>query len=99
MHRWIALVALCTVGCSVKSYEVVMGAHEVTPEEAHYVIVQSRSTGASMRIYDCLSFPDGRTWDPTCRRVELKQSNSGTAPPRESRDDRDHDHDDDNHDE
>ena len=53
---------LCT-GC-IKTYTVQMGAQP--PEDAHYIIVQ-QGAGGMMKVYDCLSEPDGKNWTPHLR--------------------------------
>lgn len=66
--RLLALLsAVLLTGCP-KTYSVHMG--DQPPEEAHYVIVQSRASGA-MRVFDCRSAPDGTEWEPVCVRARL----------------------------
>jgi hypothetical protein len=38
--------------------------------QAHYVVVKQTAAG-QMVVYDCLSRPDGKEWEPTCKRVDL----------------------------
>lgn len=57
---------LLTAGC-MKSYVVNMSDPDM---DAHYVLVQTGVQGAS-KVYDCLSRPDGRNWDPTCVKAKM----------------------------
>ncbi len=56
-------LAAAATGCA-KSY-VVTASHN-SPEQAHYVIIQGNT------VYDCMSMPDGRSWNPTCVEVAMK---------------------------
>lgn len=67
---WIATLAMLSA-CAPKSYQVNMGAQP--PEDAHYVVVRS-VMGGSMVVYDCLSKPDGTTWEPTCVKADVRSS-------------------------
>lgn len=64
-------LALLT-GCAMRTYVVEMS--EPT-DNAHYVIVESGP--GSQKVYDCLSRPDGKTWQPTCVKADMRN----VAPP------------------
>ena len=54
-------------GC-MRTYTINMG--EQPPEDAHYVVVQTRKNG-KMKVYDCLSYPDDE-WKPMCVRAKMR---------------------------
>jgi hypothetical protein len=62
------IAALLLVSCT-KLYTVHMGAQP--PEDAHYILVRTNSTG-NMLVYDCLSKPDGESWEPTCVKADMR---------------------------
>ena len=70
--RW-TLLALVLSGCAYK-YNIVTGPDQEHVE--HYLMVRTAGNG-TVKIYDCLSRPDGSTWDPTCQRVEMKGNKAG----------------------
>lgn len=75
---------LLAFACAPRFYEVHMDTQP--SKNSHYVLVRS-SMGNSM-VYDCLSHPDGKTWDPTCVKARMLQD-----PPRDEkqRDGKEHD--------
>lgn len=66
----LSLALLATTGC-MKSYTVHKTGDYVDAENAHYVIVRTKPNG-KMHVYDCIAFPDGQDYDPTCTRVEVE---------------------------
>lgn len=75
MSRPLSLVAglaMCAglSGCALKTYTVQLG--DQPPEDAHYIIVQQGA--GMMKVYDCRSAPDGRDWEPTCVKVDMRSS-------------------------
>lgn len=72
MSRLFRIAALAVLSaCAPKSYVVNMGVQP--PEDAHYVVVRS-VMGGTMVVYDCLSKPDGQTWEPTCVKAEVRSN-------------------------
>jgi len=67
---FVLALALLAGGCA-KQYSVTMGFQP--PAEAHYVVIQAKPSGA-MKVYDCLSSPDGNNWDPTCVRADMREN-------------------------
>lgn len=71
MRQCTKLVSLClglavTTGCwKSQGAEVLFSA---APEYAHYVVIDRGAS--SVRVLDCISMPDGETWDPQCIRVD-----------------------------
>lgn len=65
---WCVMVLNLT-GC-IRTYVVNMD-EQPGGVTGHYVLAQTRMTG-NMKIYDCLSKPDGVTWNPTCVKAELR---------------------------
>ena len=68
------LIAVLASGC-MRAYTVSMG--EQPSEDAHYVVVKTKWNG-KMRLFDCLSRPDGSEWKPVCKQVKM-QSTMGEA--------------------
>lgn len=69
---------LCLLaGCAPKNYEVVMAPQQTATDA--FVIVQYTKSG-SMKIWDCREVPEGKAWNPTCVRVEMKNSVREDAP-------------------
>ncbi len=48
-----------------------VSATEAGPEDAHYVIVRGQ------KVYDCMSMPDGSTWEPMCVAVQWREEPVG----------------------
>lgn len=67
----IVSVILCLSACAPKNYEVIMAPQQVSTDS--FVIVQYTKSG-SMKIWDCREVPEGKAWNPTCVRVEMKNS-------------------------
>jgi hypothetical protein len=63
---WMFLVS--TTGC-IRTYVVNMD-EQPGGITGHYVVTQTRMNG-NMKVYDCLSKPDGERWNPTCVRADL----------------------------
>lgn len=61
---------------SACKYQYQIVTTNTSPEEAHYVILRSRVNGESQQFFDCMSMPDGRTWNPTCVPVEIVKRNA-----------------------
>lgn len=40
-------------------------------ETGHYVLIAAKMNG-SLKVYDCMSRPDGSSWDPVCQKVPLR---------------------------
>jgi len=66
----LVMIMLSTGGC-MRTYTVFKSGDYIEANQAHYVIVQAKPNG-SMKVYDCRSAPE-ETWDPACKRVELKK--------------------------
>jgi len=64
-------LGLLLSGCAPKMFTVEMGGQP--PKDAHYVLVRSQA-GGSMVVYDCISMPDGRSWNPTCVKADMRSS-------------------------
>lgn len=64
---FILAASIPSAGC-LRAYTVTMG--DQPSAQAHYVVVKQTAAG-QMVVYDCLSRPDGKVWEPTCKRVDL----------------------------
>lgn len=71
MPRTSLLTLVLLTACAPKTSVVHMGVQP--PEDAHYIVVRS-VMGGTMVVYDCLSKPDGKTWEPTCVKAEVRSN-------------------------
>lgn len=73
MRRLLALtLTLATLTACAKHYDVYMDAQE-KGETGHYVVIESKMSGqGGMKVYDCLSMPNGCEWNPTCVKADMK---------------------------
>ena len=66
----LALAALSLSGC-MRAYTITMGPQPSA--DAHYVVVKTKWNG-KMKVFDCMSQPDGNAWEPTCRQVKMQST-------------------------
>jgi hypothetical protein len=66
-----AALTLCLLTGCPKAYEITMAPQQTSTDS--FVIVQYTKSG-SMKIWDCREVPEGKAWNPTCVRVEMKNS-------------------------
>lgn len=77
-----ALVTLSTLfllvgtACAKQQLAVSMD-DQPSGEAGHFVLIVTKRD--NMRVYDCLSRPDGSAWNPTCVRADLKGEAGGTV--------------------
>jgi hypothetical protein len=57
-----------SAGCN-RAYTVTVSPQ--ASQSTNYVIVRT-GKGGSEKVFDCRSYPDGQTYDPTCVRVKIK---------------------------
>ena len=72
LERLMSFPLLVLAGC-MHSYVLSMSDPNV---DAHYVLVQSGA--GTQKVYDCLSRPDGQTWNPTCVKADMRSEAPGT---------------------
>lgn len=70
MRLFPLLLLLAPLSGCLKTYTVHKTGDYVEAENAHYVIVRTKKNG-KMHVYDCIAFPDGQTYSPTCTRVDV----------------------------
>lgn len=75
MRRPLLLALPLLLGGCGRAYTVTMGPQPSV--DAHYVVVKTRWNG-KMRVFDCMSRPEGEEWTPTCKQVKM-QSHMGGA--------------------
>lgn len=65
------MIALVLLSACFSTKPMLVHTTEAGPEDAHYVIVRGQ------RVYDCMSMPDGSTWDPMCVAVQWREEPVG----------------------
>lgn len=70
MFRLLMLLSMAGLAGCMHTYAVAVS--EPSPN-AHYVLIQSGASG-KQKVYDCMSMPDGSTYDPMCTRVRFRDS-------------------------
>ncbi len=70
--RTLPLLALSLLfsGC-MRAYTVDMGSQPSAA--AHYVVVKTKWNG-KMKVFDCMSRPDGTEWKPACKQVRMQSA-------------------------
>jgi len=58
-------------GCFPKLYDIQMAPDQTTTDS--FIVVQTTKSG-SLKLWDCREVPEGKAWNPTCVRVEMKNS-------------------------
>lgn len=66
------------VGCVKQQLQVSID-DQPSGETGHYVLLVTKRD--NMRVYDCLSRPDGHSWNPTCVKADLRSEAGSTTNP------------------
>ena len=78
MPRLLALFAtIATLTGCAKHYDVYMDTQQ-QGQTGHYVVIESKMSGqGGMKVYDCLSMPNGSAWNPTCVKADMRGEAGG----------------------